>query len=695
MKRHVPLLLAVVAVVASAVALLFAELRVGSALERRSYDSWFRLRGPLERPTEIVIVAIDVESEQSLGRYPWSRDWHARLIANLHRAGARVVAFDATFGDAFPEADSLLRRTIDETGIAVLGAKTNALISSRASRLELEEPAGVLAGAPIGLVDIRPDAVDGVIRAYPMGAVYPGGRAVPQLGIQALIEYLDLPHDAFRATEAGWAMGDRLIPRGPDGGMLINFVGVPGYLSYYSYATVVDDEETDIGDWDLDTFEELMEEGRFQDRIVLVGSTIPEAQDLHPTPFRDAGGASEAALYRPGVEIHANAIWTILSERYIKALPRSVQYAWTLLLAVLVAIAARKLRFVGGAVLTGALVAVAIGAAYWLFARDGLWLWSVAPVLSTGLSYAGSAAVLYFTEEQEKARIRDMFQQYVSPTVVDQLIRRPELVALGGEERIATVLFSDIVGFSSVSELLSPTELVSLLNEYLTEMTDVVLQSGGIIDKYLGDSIMAEFGVPVPVEDHAKRACTAALEMSRALGRLRERWAQEGKPMFRACFGINTGSMLIGNLGSRRVMDYTVMGDHVNLASRLEGANRLYGTTILVTEFTWKHVERDFVGREVDRIRVKGKQGAVSVYEVIGTWEGGFPAATRELLTGYKAALEQYRSGRFEDALDAFEALGRRFPDDGPTRLLTNRCREYILQPPSEGWAGVYSMPMK
>jgi adenylate cyclase len=288
-----------------------------------------------------------------------------------------------------------------------------------------------------------------------------------------------------------------------------------------------------------------------------------------------------------------------------------------------------------------------------------------------------------------------MFQQYVSPTVVDQLIRRPELVALGGEERVATVLFSDIVGFSSVSEYLSPTELVSLLNEYLTEMTDVVLQNGGIIDKYQGDSIMAEFGVPIPVEDHARRACTAALEMSRALGSLRERWAQEGKPMIRSCFGINTGPMLIGNLGSRRVMDYTVMGDHVNLASRLEGANRLYGTTVLVTEFTWRDVERHFIGREVDRIRVKGKQGAVGVYEVIATWESGFPAETRELLAAYKAALELYRSRRFDEALDAFEALGRRFPDDGPTRLLTNRCREYLLQPPPESWNGVYAMTVK
>jgi hypothetical protein len=209
MKPRVPLLLAVVATFAAALALLAAELRVGSALERRAYDSWFRLRGPLERSGDVVIVAIDVDSEQSLGRYPWSREWHARLVRNLHRAGARTVAFDATFGDAFPAEDAVLRQEIDAAGNVILGAKSNALISARASRSELEEPAGPLRGVSIGLVDIRPDAVDGVIRAYPMLEEYPGGRRVAQLGVQALLEYLDLPEEAFQPIDGGWQLGDR------------------------------------------------------------------------------------------------------------------------------------------------------------------------------------------------------------------------------------------------------------------------------------------------------------------------------------------------------------------------------------------------------------------------------------------------------------------------------------------------------
>jgi adenylate cyclase len=692
-KRRLLRLLGIVAFVAPALALLLAATPVGQVLERRMYDTWFRMRGPLEKPSELVLVTIDVDSEESLGRYPWPRELHASLIRNLHRAGARVVAFDATFGDAFPRSDTVLRRAIDETGIVVLGAKNDGLISTRAARTSLEEPAGVLQGVPIGMVDIARDAVDGVIREYPMGQTFPGGRVVPQLGVQVLLRYLGLPPEAFRPAEDGWWLGERFIPRGPLGGMLINYVGPPGYLTQHSYATVVDDASTDIGDWDFDYFEDLLAEGWFEDRIVLVGSTVPEHQDLHPTPLRDTGGAG--AQLRPGVEIHAHALATILSGQHVRRIPLPVQWAWTALLAVVLVVAVPRLRFRGGAALGMALAAGAAVAGWYFFTRESLWLWSVAPALSTGLSYAGSAAVLYFTEEQEKARIRGMFQQYVAASVVDELIRKPELLALGGEERVATVLFSDVAGFSSVSEHLTPTELVALLNEYLTAMTDVLVEHGGTIDKYQGDAIMAEFGVPVPFEDHAERACRAALGMKAALRALRAKWAGEGKPELAARIGINTGTMLVGNLGSSRIMDYTVMGDHVNLASRLEGTNRVYGTEVMLSEFTWREVESAFIGRELDWIRVKGKGEAVGVWEVVATREVGVGPETAELHTGFADALALYRARRFEAAAAAFAALAARFPEDGPSRVYVERCREYVEAPPPEGWDGVYVMTTK
>jgi adenylate cyclase len=694
MKRRVVMLLTVVALAAPLLALLVAEMRVGRALERRAYDSWFTIRGELPRPEEVVLVAIDLPSEVSLGRYPWSRDYHTKLIQNLARAGAKVVAFDATFADPFPAQDTLLRQAIDETGIVLLGAKTT-LIDTRNSIgvPTLEQPAGVLEGSPLGIVDNMADASDGVIREYLL--VHPYSQdTVPQLGVQAVMRYLDLPPDALRPVRGGWQLGDRFIPMGPSRvGMLINFLGPPGTISTYSYSDVVDDSATYIGDWDGDLFEDHLADGTFRDKIVFVGATVPELQDLHPTPFRDAEGTG--AQQTAGVEIHTHAVATILSRQHIRQLPRPYQYAWAALLAFIVVAASSKLRFVWSVSLAFGLIALAGVVSWLLFSREGLWLWTVAPVLATGLGYTGAEAVLYVTEEQEKARIRGMFSQYVASSVVDELILHPELLALGGQERVCTVLFSDVVGFSTVAEKITPTQLVALLNEYLTAMTDIVLEEGGIIDKYQGDALMAEFGVPVPIAQHQHAACRAALRMKKQLAVMREGWAREGKPELEARVGINTGQMLVGNLGSRRIMDYTVMGDHVNLGSRLEGTNKVYGTEIMASEFTWEAVKDDFVGRELDWIAVKGKETGVGVYQVLATKEEGVSAETSALLTGYADGLALYRARRFEEALAKFESLLERHSDDGPTQLLADRCREYIAHPPPEDWNGVYHMTVK
>jgi adenylate cyclase len=691
--RRAARLLAAVALLAPLLALLVAESRVGRALERRVYDGWFTLRGPLPRPDEVVVVAIDLDSEASLGRYPWTREWHARLLRNLHRAGARVVAFDLTFADAFPEQDFVLRAAIDETGIAVLGAKTDVVFRRGATGHRLEEPAEGLRGAPTGIVDVRPDGVDGVVREYPVLHPSPQG-ARPQLALEVALRALGLPADSLREAPGGWHLAGRFIPRGPAGGMLLDYLGPPGSFPLHSYVTVVDDAGTDVGEWDMDAFEDLAADGVFRDRIVLVGSTVPEHHDLHATPYRDVAGTGGAVLM-PGVEIHAHAVAAILAGRHLRAVPRPLQYAWAALLALVAVAAAGRARGLRGAGATGALIALTLAAAWMLFTQRGLWLWSVAPVLSVGLAYAGSAAVLLREEAREKARIRGIFQHYVPPEVVGELIRRPELLALGGEEHVATILFSDVTDFSAVAEGLAPAQLVSLLNDYLTAMTDVVMEHGGIIDKYLGDALMAEFGVPIPAEDHAVRACRAALHMQRELAHLRALWRRTGRPALHARIGINTGRVLVGNLGSRRMMDYTCMGDHVNLASRLEGVNKAYGTRILVSGFTWREVEAHFVGREVDRVRVMGRAEAVSVHELVAERRDGVGAATAAFLDAFAEAVATYRARRFRDALAAFQALAAQRPDDGPTRVYLERCREHDALPPPAEWDGVYHLASK
>jgi adenylate cyclase len=691
-RRRRALLLAAVALLAPLLALAVAEARVGRALERRVYDGWFTLRGTLPRSAEVVVVAIDTDSEASLGRYPWPREWHARLLRNLHRAGARVVAFDLTFADAFPRADTAFRAAIDQTGIAVLGAKTDVVFRRGARGFRLEEPAGVLRGAPIGVVDVQPDAVDGVVREYPVLHAYPG-RVLPQLGVQAALRSLGLPADSLHAVRGGWRMGGRAVPAGPGGGMLIDWLGPAGSVATYSYATVVDDAATDLGEWDLDSFEDLARDGVFRGRIVLVGTTVPEHQDLHATPVRDADGAAGAVLM-PGVEIHAQAAAALLAGRFIRPLPRPAQYAWTVLLAAAAVLALARLRGWRGAAAAGALAVLAPVAAGGLF-TGGTWLWTVAPLLAVGLASGGSAAVLWGDEARERARIRGMFQQYVPPAVVRELIRRPELLALGGQERVATVLFSDVRGFTAVAERLAPAELVALLNEYLTAMTDVVVEHGGIVDKYVGDLLMAEFGVPVPLDDHAVRACRAAVRMRDELRRRREEWRARGMPALYARTGINTGTVLVGNLGSHRMMDYTCMGDHVNLASRLEALNNVYGTEIIVSEFTWREVQAHFIGREIDRVRVAGRDGVVAVHELLAAREDGVDADTSALLEDFAAAQAVYRERRFSEALDAYGVLVERHPEDGPSAVYLERCRQHIIDPPPPEWDGAHQLASK
>ena len=279
--------------------------------------------------------------------------------------------------------------------------------------------------------------------------------------------------------------------------------------------------------------------------------------------------------------------------------------------------------------------------------------------------------------------------------MVNELIANPHLLSLGGEERELTVLFSDVASFTSISEDLSPTDLVGLLNEYLTAMTEIVVEHDGIIDKYEGDALMAEFGAPIPFEDHAVKACLAAISMQRKLTELRTKWEKEGRPPLTARIGINTGIMLVGNMGSRHIMDYTVMGDNVNLASRLEGTNKVYGTKICVSESTHAAAIGEVITRELDLIRVKGKSRPVHIYEVFETVEQGIPAGRASMLERFEMGLQFFRDRRFTDALELCSEIHEMDPDEGPAALYARRCQQYVETPPPDDWDGVFIMTTK
>jgi len=301
----------------------------------------------------------------------------------------------------------------------------------------------------------------------------------------------------------------------------------------------------------------------------------------------------------------------------------------------------------------------------------------------------------FIQTQREKALYRGMFSQYVQKEVVDELIKHPENLKLGGERRRMSVLFTDVAGFSTISERLSPEDLVHLLNEYLSAMSRKIVEHGGIIDKYEGDLIMAEFGAPIWASDHAARSCRAGLQMQQLLTELRLKWQSEGRIPLYSRVGINTGDMLVGNMGSDTVFDYTVMGDAVNLASRLEGANKAYGTTIMIGQGTWEEVKGSFVTRPLDLLRVKGKNEPVAVYELLAESRGEVSEAKLQALELFSTGLAHYQSRRFAEALALFEQALAADSKDEPSRTYIGRCRFFIAEPPGEDWDGVWTLTEK
>ncbi|MFH1912175.1 MAG: adenylate/guanylate cyclase domain-containing protein, partial [Pseudomonadota bacterium] len=292
-----------------------------------------------------------------------------------------------------------------------------------------------------------------------------------------------------------------------------------------------------------------------------------------------------------------------------------------------------------------------------------------------------------------KKKIRGAFQYYLTASVINEILKDPSKLKLGGDKKPLSVLFSDIKGFTSISEALSPEELVHLLNEYLTAMTNIVFKYDGLLDKYIGDAIMAVFGAPLDQPDHALRACRTGIEMMSELRRLREKWAAEGRPDVNIRVGINSGEMVVGNMGSEMRFDYTVMGDSVNLASRLEGTNKEYGTSVMISEFTYELVKDELFCRELDAVRVVGKKLPVRIYELLGEKREG--AQWQEFVGRFETGLAKYREGLWEEAISAFRSVLEVRPEDYPARLYIERCEALKKNPPEGAWDGVFTMMKK
>jgi len=506
-------------------------------------------------------------------------------------------------------------------------------------------------------------------------------KMYPALSLAAVAKFYDgdirpMNSDLFPGTRlSGIEIGEDLfIPTDDHGRLLVNYYTTP--VDYFPTISVADFVNNTV------------DPSAYKGKIVLFGMTaLGLKQDIRVTPFDQA---------TPGVYIHASAIQNMLDRRFLErfygiALIEALLY---LILGIILGLALPRLPMWGGLIAAFAFgIGLYIFDAFFVFPR-GTWIMNILPSLQVFLTFVGTNVYGYFTEGKEKRQIRKAFQFYLTKSVVDEMLKDGTKLQLGGERRICTVLFSDIRGFTTISERLSPEELVSLLNSYLTPMTNLVFKYDGTLDKYMGDAIMAIFGAPVAYKDHATRCCYTALEMMAELHNLQAMWREKGLPEIDIGIGMNTGPMSVGNMGSEIRFDYTVMGDNVNLGSRLEGINKQYGTNIIISEFTLAAAKDDIHVRELDSVRVKGKREPVRIFELLGKGKPSEEAA--KLIEVFEHGIQSYKRQEWEQAINLFNNVrGELKPNDFASTMYIKRCETMRENPPGEGWDGVYTMTTK
>ncbi|MGQ9688765.1 MAG: CHASE2 domain-containing protein [Desulfobaccales bacterium] len=632
----------------------------GHFLENQTLDLAYRLRPAGPVPEDLLIVAIDEPSFQEVRRpWPWPRRLHAELVRRLSAAGARLIVLDIIFADATtPEDDQLLADAIQEAGIVILSMTYEVNKDPRFSRRILISPLKSLqqASRGQGLSTITPDS-DGVVRRFSLSL---GGRET-------------LPLAAFRVLKP-----DAFLSSGLTG--LIHYAGPPRSIDTVSYYQVIDPQRP-------------LPTSRIRGRIVLVGarleaSATPQTQaDAFYTPFFAGTGRLMS-----GVEIQANILNTLLEASWGRELRLWERLALLVVVILLASMASTHLRPLAGLVLTGVVLGIIVIVSFGLFFLHRFWIPPF--LLATGvvLVYAGNVLGHYFVEAREKRWLRHAFSRYVSPSLVETIIAQPNRLELGGEEVETTVLFADLEGFTLLSETMPPQALIKLLNEYFTPMTQIILSHRGTLDKYIGDALMALWGAPVPLPDHALRACWAALEMELTMAGLQKNWHEQGLPLLTARIGLHTGPVVAGNVGSRERFNYTVLGDTVNLASRLEGVNKAYGTHIILSEDTAKQVKDRLLVRELDLVQVKGRSQPVTIFELVG---GCPPEGPPVWLKYFAAGLKAYRQRQWEEASRAFWEVLRLQPEDPPSQVFLGRCRFFAAAPPPPDWQGVFVLDSK
>ncbi|MFQ5823082.1 MAG: CHASE2 domain-containing protein [bacterium] len=691
---------AFIALFSAILALILSNLSQFESFELKTYDARFSLRGQMDTQEDnILVVAIDDQSFVGLRKkWPFPRSLFAKAILNLFEAGAKLIILDIEFTepDQDRRQDLVLAGAIKRAGNVILSGK---LVTEFASNGIVNTyplpPISILldAGAAWGFINIDEDP-DGFIRRYLLFQKRPDTIYYP-LSIQAFLNLQSSKRARKKViieNDGYFLLGNRRVPKKDFNSMLVNFRGPAKSYTTYSFSSILDDADFDLyGDEDTDIFELHKLEETFKDKIVFIGASTEELQDTKFTPFFKYKGKQRKL---PGVELHANALSTLLRGDFIVPQKSIMVVLMVFVLSLLTMVITKWLKpFRGMFAVMGIILAYIIWGFY-SFIHNLVWVQITAPATAIILSYVGNVVHQALTEQRERIRIKKTWQHFMAKSVIDNMLDSGEMPTFGGERRELTVLFSDIRSFTSFTEQHSSQVVVHSLNEYLSDMVDVIFENEGTLDKFVGDEIMAIYGAPHYYKNHAEKACITALEMVGRLRNLQKKWSQNNQNFFQIGIGINSGKMIVGNLGSSQLFDYTVIGDEVNLGARLEGANKQYGTTIIISEFTYKAVKRKAIVRELDLVRVKGKKKPVRIYELRGM--GAIPSIEQDLIVDvYTQALKYYKERRWYQALTEFKRIFRYFPTDGPSRVYVKRCLDFIEQPPPESWDGVYEFTTK
>ncbi len=689
-------------------------------LEHNMRDQLFKIRGPQSlSDTPILLVTISQQADEEIPyRWPWPRNLYGHLVDNLNDAGVEAIGIDVMLdqsGDN-PSNDTLLARSLKEHGNVVLAGR----ISREARRhgegggsqeIKKVEPTPILKRYnpnPFGVVTNTLDN-DGVLRRYLLYENFMKQRYYG-LGLETLRIYKGFSRKQAEVDSKKLTWGAFDIPLAHLQSMYINYYGPSGSFPSLSFEKVIDDSSFQTNfereAFPINEYYNLRERGVLEDKVVLIGSTMPEEHDFHITPFSAGGGSA-----MPGVEVHANALQTILDQNFLYVLPKGWELVMILIIALSLVWLTRKTNLWVSSTLLFLLLTGYLVLGIWLFVSYNYIMAFTGPMSAALLGFASTLGYDYIMEQREKQRIKGMFQSYVSPALVEDMVESGEEPSLGGEKEYITAFFSDIQAFSTISEQLDATRLVRLINDYLSAMTNIVNEQGGTLDKYIGDAIVAFYGAPLYFEDHAYRACVTSQLMQREMEKLCRKWKEDEEDWpdmiynMKNRIGINTGDMVTGNMGSQRRFNYTMMGDHVNLAARCEGAAKKYGIYTMTTEYTKEQAEQygdRCVFRFLDKIVVKGKTKPVDVYEIVDL-KDGITDEDRRCIDVFEKGFRFYLKQEWDQAIECFEIslpLERNQPDKenvptNPSEVMLERCRNLKRQPPGEDWNGVYVMTSK